>query len=335
MKTLHKGFTLIELLVVIAIIGILVALLLPAVQSAREAARRLQCKNHLKQLGLSAYNHHDVQGFFPSGGWDYQWFPDPNQGYGKSQPGGWAYSLLPFMEEQTIRDIGVGVTDPVELEILMQTVGATPIVSFNCPSRRSSIAYPYTGVGLTELAKNMPNCNPGECQLARTDFAANSGNINPIDPRGPASLDNWETFDWPMSNKNAFQSGVIYQASEVKLSQVVDGTSKTILIGEKFLNPDRYVDGLAGNDDQGMYIGYDYDTAAFTGDANNVYPPSQDTPGVELRYYFGSAHPGAINVAMCDGSVQSFAYGVDEVIWKAMGSRSEELDFARNSRGSQ
>jgi prepilin-type N-terminal cleavage/methylation domain-containing protein len=97
MKKQH-GFTLVELLVVIAIIGILIALLLPAVQAAREAARRSQCINQLKQMGIGALNHESTHGHLPSCGWGSEWLGDPDRGYGKDQPGGWIYNILPYVD---------------------------------------------------------------------------------------------------------------------------------------------------------------------------------------------------------------------------------------------
>src|SRR5262245_8130625 len=105
----RRAFTLVELLVVIAIIGILVALLLPAIQAAREAARRSQCKNNLRQIALSCLNHESTHKFFPHGGWSFGWMGDPDQGYGPQQPGGWIYAVAPYLEEQAVFNLGKGL----------------------------------------------------------------------------------------------------------------------------------------------------------------------------------------------------------------------------------
>ena len=139
LSSTRNAFTLVELLVVIAIIGVLIAMLLPAVQAAREAARRMQCSNNLKQLALGSLQIEAAHGCLPSGGWGWVWIGDPERGFGKDQPGGWAYTILPYIEQQDVFDLGKGAdTDRVAI---MQGRLQIPITTFICPSRRQAEAY--------------------------------------------------------------------------------------------------------------------------------------------------------------------------------------------------
>lgn len=129
-----RGFTLIELLVVIAIIAILIALLVPAVQKVREASSRASCQNNLKQFGLAMHNIIDInKGAFPSNGWGWDWIGVPSKGFGPEQPGGWLYNILPFIEQENARRLGLGKTSnafQADMLLLCQTT-----ISFlNCPT---------------------------------------------------------------------------------------------------------------------------------------------------------------------------------------------------------
>jgi prepilin-type N-terminal cleavage/methylation domain-containing protein len=141
-RTTVKAFTLVELLVVIAIIGVLVAMLLPAVQSAREAARRIQCSNHLKQIGLGCMNYESTHGHFPSGGWNFNWTADPDRGNSVNQPGSWIYNILDYIEMSNLRNLGAGVTDRNAKKAASIKLHQTPVPTFQCPSRRRPYIYP-------------------------------------------------------------------------------------------------------------------------------------------------------------------------------------------------
>ena len=329
-----RGFTLVELLVVIAIIGILIALLLPAVQAAREAARRMQCQNQLKQMGLAALGHHDAHGHFPTGGLGGGLVGDPNRGFGINQPGGWIYNILPFMELDMVWEMGKGQTG----SMLKETLGhrnTTVLPTFHCPSRRAAILYyelPH-GTG--------PNNAVYMEKTARTDYAACCGDSMQTEMlptqgfRGPYDLDAAES--WPIcaggSNPsgsdcwpdNAHMTGVCLWRSTLQLRDVTDGTSNTIMFGEKYMNPD-FLEGWEPGDDWSLYTGFQGDIARST-----WYDPTSgmgwfmlpDTQGLDSRGSFGSAHAGVVNFSLCDGSVRSLSFEIEPLTYRYLGNRTD------------
>jgi prepilin-type N-terminal cleavage/methylation domain-containing protein/prepilin-type processing-associated H-X9-DG protein len=344
----RRAFTLVELLVVIAIIGVLIALLLPAVQAAREAARLRQCTNNLKQMGLGFTNHESTHGFLPSSGWGWRWQPDPKGGYGEKQPGGWAYNILAYAEMQNLRNIGTNFTGTgAQLEQRPDLIPliSTPISLFICPSRRQAIVYPMVRNGY--LANNLRSCTAPNCTVARIDYAANGGNVNAIEEEGPGSIAAAANWAWrfdPSRNGYTPLNGITYQRSNIKLAQITDGTSNTAMVGEKYINPDRYFDGNAWDDDQDIFPGQDRDVNRFTaagatGPAVAGYAPvlpitvaqqrlpRRDTPGVESNetYWFGSNHVSGLNMVFCDGSVRHISFDIEPEVWRLYGGRDDEL----------
>jgi prepilin-type N-terminal cleavage/methylation domain-containing protein len=339
---LRHGFTLVELLVVIAIIGILVALLLPAVQAAREAARRATCTNQLKQIGLAWHLHHDVNKFLPSGGWGYNYMADPDRGFGEKQPGSWLYSCLPYLEDQSLRQIGAGITDPVSApkKAALADLSRRVVTSFYCPSRRPAVPTPRLYTGPQAI-----NADHSDVQ-ARTDYAANAGPLfnGQIDSTqwfgGPSSFSRADqgigfyknnTYTDPVSGtKNWMEKihGVVFQAFEYNLKVVTDGTSKTYMVGEKYLMPAAYSLSPGENpnlknfgDDQSCWSGDDLDTVRNAD--RNLAPAAQDQPGLELWNSFGSAHPGGFQMAFCDASVQSIQYDIDPIVHERLSNRRD------------
>ena len=274
-----RGFTLVELLVVITIIGILIALLLPAVQAAREAARKMQCGNNLKQLALAACHHEANLGYYPAGGWgsnlpkNYDLIGNPDYGVDWKQPSGWIYNLLPFMEAQPLHDIELGKTGSEKINAADQLV-ATTFSFVNCPSRRASAV--------------LTNVNTGERQ-AQSDYAGNGGELfwgfvasgtgsnnssmtGPVDyAAGTVDPGRAGWFD-AMRRSN----GVFYGTSQTTVADISDGTSNTYLIGEKYLNSDNYATNTDAGDDQNMFTGYQDDIIRWTGTGNDpAYAPGK------------------------------------------------------------
>jgi prepilin-type N-terminal cleavage/methylation domain-containing protein len=339
---LRRGFTLVELLVVIAIIGILVALLLPAVQSAREAARRAECLNHLKQVGIGFLNHESSKKILPGAGWSPWYVGDPLWGTGRKQPGGWMYQILPYIEEQALYDLP-NDGNKTDMNTAQQQQGAvimqqTPVAAFNCPSRRQAKALPWA---VQPIATWKPFNSGATTLVARGDYAANGGDTAkgqwqtqgqgtpddltddkylttaPLDWLWPSYTNPEPVLAWPTLS---MQSGINFEGVDMKLKYITDGTTKTYMVGEKFNDPDSYeCDGnINGGDNQGYFGGYDWDANRWAD-----LPPLRDGPGGNLYTMFGSAHASVWQVVMCDGSVRSLSYDIDLMVHRHFANRSD------------
>jgi prepilin-type N-terminal cleavage/methylation domain-containing protein/prepilin-type processing-associated H-X9-DG protein len=295
-----RGFTLIELLVVIAIIGVLIALLLPAVQSAREAARRAQCTNNLKQLGLAVHNYMDTNGSMPIGG-----YFNTSGGPGNlTWERGCLIGLMPFLEQQNIfnaynQDLRYYAFQAND------TAMAFKASALNCPSdpeiSEGNDRWTRTGVG------NFGTPARPAFRVGLTSYRAICGPwVNP--PRGgnPTTTPNWGTL-----KQNAM--GVIYVESSTKISDIRDGTSNTFAFGES-------VYGRLSQADKDCFHWW---VAGNYGDTmqNAMYPPNpHQTLEACNRLSNGAAafiisatseHPGGCNFAFCDGSVRFIKNTID------------------------
>lgn len=304
----QNGFTIVELVVVLSIIGLLASLLLPAVQMAREASRRASCSNNLRQLCLAFQLHSVTHSHLPTDGWGHSWVGDPDKGFGRWQPGGWPYNVLPFIEAGTVRELGAGEDGPTK-SVSLSKVLVSRLSIFSCPSRRSSDLLPYTS---TPALRNTSN----PVKACKSDYAVCGGDFPVVSGPGPRSsaATDLQAYAWPDPAKF---TGVCFARSTVRLAEVLDGTSNTYLLGEKYVSLPLYLTGNDAGDDQCMFIGDDADIRRWTFET-----PRRDGSAVENKEVFGSAH-GACHFATCDGAVHSIDFGVDRVVNSRLGNRND------------
>lgn len=308
-----SAFTLVELLVVIAIIGVLIGLLLPAVQSARESARRSQCSNNLRQLGLALHSHLDARGFFPSGYEAETSAHNRDPSTWDAAPGtGWGMAIAPFGEMINIAtayemnvQLGKGVNHPDNAAIVR-----TQLSLFLCPSS-TGLREPFVVVDESGTPVS-PTVT-----LGRTDYVANAGHE---EPWGMAPRESWKSI----------ANGPLYRNSRLKPSEISDGLSKTVFLGEhsQALSQKSWAGVVPGGfshptDFFKTFVGTTPDCAAtfvltHSGPAASelhvIHPPN-DPLGHVCQMF--SEHPSGSNVVLGDGSVRFVTANVNHLAWAA------------------
>ncbi len=342
----QTGFTLVELLVVITIIGILIALLLPAVQAAREAARLLQCQNNLKQAALACLNHENSSKRFPTDGWGVSWTGDADRGTDWRQPGGWIYNILPYIEQRAMHDLGAGLATAAKNTANSQRF-TVPLVGMSCPSRRRPIARPWTrdwdfvnadrpvaGVMRGDYAGNggdtctypgYPNGGPAWGCLGNVGWSSGPTSTTAVENPPGQMTDAARTTLAGVAGGSPTASGatgIFYCGSLVRVADITDGTAATFLAGEKYMNSDQYETGVDIGDNECALTGEDDDNARWT-DKNYSPSPLPDMPGLSDGEAFGSAHPVGLNMAFCDGSVRTINYSIDVETFRRLGNRKD------------
>ena len=318
----RQGFTLIELLVVIAIIGVLVGLLLPSVQQARESARRMQCSSNLRQLMLAMHSHESAKRQFPAGYLSDTTRNDRDSSTLDAGPGtGWGLQLAPYIEEAAIANNFAGVSDPSQgiLHPTNRNLVSQKFQFFLCPSsagdRESFVVKDISG---NPLAAGI--------ELGRSHYVANSGHEEP-----------WGMFPASSSWKS-IANGPLYRNSTTRHKNVTDGMSTTVFLGEHTSSLSEkswagVVPGGASNPTQkfATTIGTLADYAAtlvlvHSGPAaaetalygyEVIHPPNSPASHVCQMY---SDHPGGANVANGDGSVRFVSEFINQDVWQYVSS---------------
>ncbi|MBQ9456199.1 MAG: DUF1559 domain-containing protein [Thermoguttaceae bacterium] len=292
---MKKAFTLVELLVVIAIIGMLMGLLLPAVQQAREAARQLQCNNNMKQLGMGLSLHNSMnEGRFPSGGGGYCYIGDRQKGTNFDQRGGWAYCILPFIEQANLHEADI------------ETRLKTPVSVFYCPTCRPAKLY----LSLQRTVYSDNESHGGLSMMGKSDYAANCGTVTTVEGNEPKVF-----YD---------SGGLIFRRdenTEVYEKDVYDGLSNTILVGERQLNLSyNEVSSPVGDDDDCYLGGHNFDTLRCYSDGK-LY---QSRPGLSRISAYGSVHTGVCGFVFADGHHQTISYSINSDTYRRLLNRMDE-----------
>ena len=327
----RRAFTLVELLVVIAIIGILVGLLLPAVQAAREAARRMQCSNNMKQIGLAFHNFESAYKQFAAGPYDSDPSLSPNYvepagSYGTvvccnaAAPKGWShwFKILPYMEQQNVYNLArfdlpaIHTSRPADYNG-EDSVARALIPTFYCPSRRAPTGYGAGLFGRSDYA-GCAGFYQGEVHEGLGDIPAAPLGMSPR--RDERAQEN-------RGNAGGRKGFIVWNAlgDRRRLADAIDGTTNSILASEKAL-PTAVHGADGGDNERWNNAGWDecvlrwhFPPMADSDPRNIPFSNMTARTGTVWRRYFGSAHPGGLNSVFGDGSVRFASFTVDATVW--------------------
>ena len=273
----RRGFTLVELLVVIAIIGVLIALLLPAVQQAREAARRMQCSNNLKQIGIALHNHHDTYGKLPGGGSDGPVKDCCDSDTENREAWSWLFHITPFIEQTNVYELPTNA-------LVSQSI----ISAYTCPTRRA------------------PQLWNGSF---RSDYAGNAGISSGTPGEQGVFLRQYKTVPRPASEGTR-------PDRKRRMADVRDGTSNTLMVAEKQIH-DKVMGTAGGDNERWNNAGWDVDLIRYGNhlpEPDHMHP--DDSQSTHWSSRFGSSHVGGVLGVRVDGSVTMIPYTMDPGVFQ-------------------
>lgn len=315
------GFTLIELLVVIAIIGLLVGMLFPAVQSVRSAARRTQCLNHLRQIGVACQNFHSAFQAFPParlgplpGSYEAEFFQPVSYG-------SWFVRIMPFIEEGNLYDMW-DLKKPFDEQV--SEAKSTPVALFLCPERRSM----ESGVGdPIEVTISLPCGCPGGTRLvdggALGDYAGNAGDLSPGAIGAPTDFYQPGMGTGVLITSRAvgdLSVGPSNWTDRISVEKIFDGASNTILAGEAHKSPEELQLPPA---DAPIYSGYEFPSIARVGGPGAPITRNRYDSSPTSFFQWGSWHPAVCNFVLADGSTQTLGLFIDPETLRRLSCRAD------------